>query len=317
MARAITAFVILIAVLLAVIIGILVKHPGPPTPNVLAPTQPATCSTTLAGPGDFTESWQKVNPPASSGGESTYNGVIAFSNVDRNVVTNVLPPYWELATPKSSQPCHPILILFGRQTHLGVFPAFLALFAGGSPPPDYTEVMVLIPFVHRQNRMNMHTFVVRMFLENAKAVEIGNKFYGYAKQQATFYDMPPELGAIPLGQTTISMITTVASTGAWVPYGPAALPNLDTVTEILEMPLIGIKLDDDGKSVEQCSYFELNYGGSNVRSVTVDQQYLQSVANGTAAWPSLGKIHSVIDGAVEVSGVDWKIQWPQMSWCSY
>ena len=167
MSRTLTAAVLLIALILAFLLGWLFKPtttPGPAIQLPLAQTQPASCSTTFLGPEDFIGDWDEVKPPAISGGESTYDGAIALSNVDRTIVKNVLPPAWELATPKTSDPCHPILILFGHQTALKAFPPLFNFFASfGGAPADYTEMMVLVPYVHKTGRSKMHTFAVRMF----------------------------------------------------------------------------------------------------------------------------------------------------------
>ena len=52
------------------------------------------------------------------GSQGTYNGVIAVSNVDRTVVSQLLPADFQLAPRRTSRTpdLHPILILFGDVT---------------------------------------------------------------------------------------------------------------------------------------------------------------------------------------------------------
>ena len=126
--------------------------------------------------------------------------------------------------------------------------------------------------------------------------------------------------AVRAGESTYAFTATVVIPGNYTPFASAAITNLDRITEVLKMPLIGIitsMTSSTTSSLEQCSYFELDYTASSVRPIGVEHRYVESFANGMALWPSLGTIKSVQDGAIQVMGVDWKIQWPQLSYCLY
>jgi hypothetical protein len=279
--------------------------------NQRAPTTPAgpiVCSNALLGPDDFDATWQAKAAPAKSYGQSTYDGTIAFANVDRNVVQSVLPNGLALATSKANLPCHAVLILFGHQADLRVVPEEFGeiLSAGRGPPMPYTEMMVLVPFVQKAGSGNMHTFVVRMFLNNQTAQFIGNIFYGYAKEPATFADTSPDFAAIEPSETMPSFTATVLNAGTWTPFNSSTIPNLAQIVKILAMPLVGIR--PFMIPPEQCSYFEFNYDMANVRPVDVDSEYRMPFANGTASWPLLGVIHSAPSRAIQINQVIWRIE---------
>ena len=60
----------------------------------------------------------KAGGPVKEGGQSTYNGLMTFPNVPRNLVTKLLPPNFELAVRATNHDpdVHPVVLLFGDQT---------------------------------------------------------------------------------------------------------------------------------------------------------------------------------------------------------
>ena len=293
---------------------------GPP-PTSIAANAPASCSATgLLRPSHFSGTWSPKDIAAPTGAMSTFNGIIAFSNADSTIVDDALPADWTLAKQVTDTGCHPILIFYGHQTMLRLFPpAFTMLFPTSTAPNEYTEMMVLIPFVQRlAGGTNMHTFVTRMYLNDTKATEYGNKYFGYAKKEATFVDTPPTFTAV---DGSFSVFTAESSNaGAWQNVATATIPNLDAIREILDMPLVGMRWDSvTAKFRDQCSFFELDYDDqpARVRTIDVDHQYLDSLSSGMTAWPTLGTVSSVPNGAIEIAAVDWRLRFPPTPHCVY
>jgi hypothetical protein len=290
-------------------------HPG----AGLATPPPVTCATTFFGPDDFKGTWHPTPIPAASGAQSTYDGAIAVSNLDRNVVAQVLPAGWTLANPNSSVNCHPVLILFGHQNDLHLFPPALEGAINLGPVAGYTEMMVLVPFVQRATLgQAMHTFVVHMLLNNQDAVTIGNEQYGYAKELGAFWDSPPYFAATRQGDTDPAFLATVLNAGTWSVFGSTTIPNLDQITKILSMPLIGIRTFG-GISFDTCSYFEFDYANkpASVRPIDVQYSFAKPFATGMTSWPSFGTVKTAPDRAVQIKDVVWRIQWPNSGACLY
>lgn len=295
--------------------------PAGPPPTSMAAAAPVACAPTgLLRPTDFSGTWARKDIPAPTGAMSTFNGIIAFSNADSTIVAQALPANWTLAKQTTDTGCHPILILYGHQTMLRLFPAgFTMLFPTSTAPNQYTEMMVLVPFVQRlDGGTNMHTFVTRMYLNDTQATEYGNTFFGYAKKEGTFVDTPPTFIAF---DGTFSMFKATSSNpGAWQNAATATLPGLAAIQEILEMPLVGMRWDPvTAKFRDQCSFFEMDYDDqpARVRTINVAHEYLQPLSSGMTAWPTFGTLSSVPNGAIEIEAVDWRLRFPPTPHCVY
>ena len=270
MSRAITAVMLLLVLIIALLFWLLFNPPSPPTPPPPPPTppsepapEPVSCSSTgFMRPMDFVGTWQRVKTPAPSGGMSTFNGRISFVNIDRTIVDDVLPSTWELAKPTTTQSCHPVLVIFGHQTDLQVFGSILTPFVPvdeADPDREYSEMMLLVPFVQRPALGDkMHTFVKRMFLNDMQAMTIGNQYYSYAKELGDFAESPVSMFVSESMVTAVAFSATASNPGTFQAFGTGTVPGFDEIREILEMPLVGVK--PFGASwIDNCSYFELDY----------------------------------------------------------
>ena len=322
MSRMVVSLLVIVAFLLGIYLGWILTPPWfkvAKAASTLATPPPITCANTFFGPDDFNGTWHPTPVPAISGAQSTYDGAIAFSNLDRNIVAQVLPAGWTLATPKSGVSCHPVLVLFGHQNDLHLFPPALEGALDLGPAAGYTEMMVLVPFVQRPTLgQAMHTFVVHMLLNNQQAVTIGNEQYGYAKELANFWDSPPYFAATRQGDTDPAFLATVLNAGTWSVYGSTTIPNLDQITKVLSMPLIGIRTFG-GIPFDTCSYFEFDYANkpASVRPIDVEFSFAKPFANGMTLWPSFGTVKTAPNRAVQIKDVVWRIQWPNSGACVY
>jgi hypothetical protein len=295
--------------------------PDGPPPMSMPADEPAACAATgLLRPSNFNATWERKDIPAPTGAMSTFNGIIAFSNADSTIIDDALPADWTLAKQLTDTGCHPILILYGHQTMLRLFPqTFTMLFPTSTAPNQYTEMMVLIPFVQRlAGGTNMHTFVARMYLNDTQATNYGNTYFGYAKKEATFVDTPPTFTAV---DGSFSVFTAESSNpGVWQNAATATIPNLAAIQEILEMPLVGMRWDPlTLKFRDQCSFFELDYDDqpARVRTIVVEHEFLQPLSSGMTAWPTLGTLGNVPSGAIEIQAVDWRLRFPPTPHCVY
>src|SRR5262249_24117828 len=122
---------------------------------------------------------QPANAPL--GGEATYHGSIVFTNLDRSLVRGVLPSGLQLASNSAAPGVHPVIFLYGHQTNTCWFIGNTTIRNG----PDYQELTLLVPFVRIGAGMNWHNYVVRMYLNDWFAIDIGNQWFAYAKEYGT------------------------------------------------------------------------------------------------------------------------------------
>lgn len=262
---------------------------GPQTPSFL-------------GPDDFNGCWTPRASDAATGGESTYLGRIVFTNIKRDMVDDVLPSDLRLAQNSSTSDEHPILLLFGHQTNTQW------IIDGTSWPigNDYTEIAVLIPFVQRAGGSKWHNYIVRMYLNDYWARQIGNLFFGYAKRSGTFQENATDFTALVQGNAVFH--AAVQSLGPWENSAAAevTLPNYKAIQAILEMPILGKPV----VGPYLCSYFEMHYDNGMVRRVQSQHEFLQPFTTNMDSWVLLGSINSVPSGAVAIKDVEWRIAEP-------
>jgi hypothetical protein len=133
------------------------------------------------GPGDYAGSFDARMHDAVEGAQSTFDGSIVVTLLERSLVQQVLPDGFHLSARTDGGGEHPVIHLVGHQRdHNGLH--------NGSPykllDNDYSEMILLVPFVLRGSGTKLHTFVVRMYLDDVGAIQIGNWIYGYAKEPA-------------------------------------------------------------------------------------------------------------------------------------
>jgi len=309
---------LIIAVLLA-ILWKMIDEPPPPLP---IPDPPVACGNQFLGTDDFSGSWTPQNVTSYAlGASSEFNGTILLANVDSDLVEAILPVNWSLAKPlDSAESCHPVLILYGEQSNLKVIIGNSGNSPGGADP--YTEMMLLIPFTQRDLAGPLwHTAVIKMYLNNATAIVIGNSTYAYAKESATFTDTGSVFTVYP--GFVAAFEATSSSPGSWQDFSVSNLPNLGQITDILGMPLVGIEKYQwaVGGELDVCSYFDMVYVNdgieARVRSVHTQHDYFSNFVPAMANWIGLPPLSNSTDGAIEIENMGWKLMFPALSHCKY
>jgi hypothetical protein len=260
------------------------------------------------GPADFNGGYESRGADATEGAQSTYDGSIVATTLARSLVARVLPDGFALASRKNGGDQHPVMYLVGHQREP------LRLHNGATEPiPDahpYQEMMLIVPFVARDAGDQWHTFVVRMYLDDAGAIAIGNSVYAYAKDLADLYQTgAPEHVATQVTPALrpIHFGSDVMLTGSWRSSYDAetSLPRWRDLQSIFEMPILGV---DSVRNV--CSYWEWNYAHAEVAPATSRHRFYQPFRAGMDDWVALGPLSSAPDGAVAVRGLRWRLALP-------
>lgn len=259
--------------------------------------------TTFLGPNDFDGSFEPQRADAKTGGQSTYHGKVVFTNIDQKIVANALPQGLRLAEKKiSATPdLHPIVYLYGHQTKTKW------VIRGKNIPvgQDYQELILLIPFVQLVDHENWHNYVVRMYLNDRAARDIGNKFFGYAKHDATFDETATEFTVLVDSRPTFH--ARIETLGPWQTSTDAerTLPHYRDIQTIFEMPALGMKkVKKNPRFV--CSYFEWKYDAAEIAPVQSQHWLLLS-----------GPLTSVPDGAIAIRNLEWRIKSPPLPPCEF
>ena len=119
----------------------------------------------------------------TTGGRATYRGTIVCTNLERELVNAILPPDSELELARNSvaPDLHPVISLYGHPEQTSWIVDDQEQLHGA----DYCELMLLVPFVQNGQARPWHTYVVRMYLNNAVAIRIGNEYFAYGKEYGT------------------------------------------------------------------------------------------------------------------------------------
>lgn len=268
-----------------------------------------TGSTTFIAPGDFTEgiddaAHRPKRPPAQSIGFSTFEGLVVFANVDRRTLEALLPTGLALASNGKHPGLHPVLHIAGQQSNTGAEEGGVTF-----PGVDYREFILLVPFVLHDNSSQWHNFVVRMYLDNEIAKEIG-KLFAYRKLTG-FTDLTVgsivRIGVMDEAGNQLFLSQDPRIRGGF--SGSAAdalarLPNFPDIVRILGMPMLGV---DPKTEARECSYFDLGFDKATITAITSEFQYFKDFRPPQLA-PDLRT--SVADGAIRVEGVSWRLQFP-------
>lgn len=260
--------------------------------------------------------------PLSAGSQSTYNGFLTLTNLDRTLVAALVPTGFQLAPNVSfwNQNKHPVLVLYGDQTDGATF---LGSVVVPAPPIDrghYSEAILAIPYVQRTGGTGgWHTYIVRMYLDNAAAVA-GGTIFGYAKQlgcldwrgaivkiwqQPVVCPAPP-----PYSLVTRSLLEgSLRFDGSWYDGTVAHnhIPNLADMIGMVTTKILGKSYS--GASI--CSFFEWSLDDARVAKATATHVFQSPWrSSNMGAWPGLGNLANVNDGAVALRGVRWRLGAP-------
>jgi hypothetical protein len=283
---------------------------APPTAaaGAAAPQTGAVAATSGAqgflGPDDFDGDFKPRAFDTFWGGEAIYHGRVVFLHLPRSEVAKVLPSDLQLAPRKlPSEPAvHPVILLFGHQTETKlVLPI-------GTPQvgDDYNELILLVPFVQGLDKQRWHNYVVRMYLDDDVAIQLGNDYYGLQKKKAEFQETPARLSV------TRELVEYFAfqpgAAGNWMSDATAqtTLANYAEMKEIAEMPVIG----RPSWTSYICSYFEWSFANAEAGSLSGTSTFLQQFDAGMAGWVALGPVANVTDGAWQVRKIRWRMGYP-------
>lgn len=251
----------------------------------------------------------------SDGIQSTYNGFLIVVNLDRSMVEALLPPGFVLAVNKSFwlKTKHPVLLLWGDQTDGA---SFSGVTVTPAPPLDrahYSEVILGIPFVQASGRPGWHTYIVRMYLDDAQAVAGGN-LYGYAKQIGCLDWRGAIIRAwqtpvVCPGPNPVSTKRLLKGDfryhGSWYdgPDADTHIPNLSDMIGMVTTRILG--RSEFGTSI--CSFFEWNLDDAQVAKAKTTHTFEAPFRADMGAWPALGSLPNVHEGAVALRGVRWRM----------
>jgi hypothetical protein len=278
-------------------------------PHVKTPLQQVGAGAPFLGPSDFVGNFSRRNRDATDGGQSTYEGSLVVTMLDRTLIEQVLPTGLHLATPVAASTQHPVIYLVGNQRNPlelrgGVL--FSIPFSN-----DYREMILLVPFVvHDSGTMQWHSYAVRMYLDDVRPVVIGNTVYGYAKELAIL----TESGALPSIKTqvfdpfrTLYFSSDIKSSGPWqsAAVASASVPRWPDLQTMFEMPVVG-----SGPLGFVCSYWEWEYSSTEVAPVTSSYRFVESFRAGMQNWVTLGSLANAPNGAVALRSLRWRLALP-------
>lgn len=263
----------------------------------------AAVTSRFLGEADFEGSKIAAGGPVTDGGQSTYIGLMSFSNVDHDTVASLLPPGFALA-PRSTgdvPDVHPVVLLFGDQTDA------MTLTGGAAVPTGihYSEMIFAVPFVvQAASRARWHTHIIRMYLDNQVAVAAGEAF-GYAKQLASLEWTGDD---IRVWQGSDLLTGTFEWGSKWYDVESAfdEIPNFRDMVSIMTTRILG-KKTVLGLPVPVCSHFEWDLRQARVAVAEGSYSMQQSFRPDMAAWPALSPFNNAGDGAVIVRGMHWRL----------
>jgi hypothetical protein len=270
--------------------------------------------TSFLGATLFVGSYDHRSTDAQNGGQSTYNGSMAVTLIDRALVANVLPGDFSLAARTDGGQEHPIIVCVGHQRNL------MYLTAGVLTPadPDYQEMILLVPFVVRASGTKWHTFVVRMYLDDINAIGIGNSIYAYQKQPAQLQESgtPDDLTTrVTPFLSDLIFNSYVRITGPWCTSSEAriSLPDWTDIQTIVDMPIVGADVSAGNIVRTVCSYWEWEYSNAEVAPASSQHQFFRPFRDGMGAWVALGPLTSIACGGFAIRGIRWRLALPPPS----
>ena len=245
--------------------------------------------------------FDRRNREAQDGGQAMYDGTMSTTLLPRELVSAILPPLTELATPKdASQTVHPVIYLLGTQND----PRGLA---GGQVEPipgavPYNELTLLIPFVVHVGRDRWHSFAARMYLDDGIAIVIGDIAYAYSKEVGAFASFG-SLTEVSASGNTMFESELVGDT-VWMNEAQAKLlPGFTDACRILEMPIVGYS----SLYGHVRSYFEWDYSSAQIAATDTVHRFLQEFRPGMQPWVLLNYLTNAPHCAFRLRNVRWRL----------
>jgi len=269
--------------------------------------------------GQFAGAYVPNDSAAQWGGQSTYDGSIAVTLFERAIVEPVLPPGFSLAARTDGATTHPVIHMIGHQRNpMLLEDGFLipALDLG------YKEMTLLIPYVVANSGTMWHTFVVRMFLDDIAAIDIGNSWFAYQKEFAAL----PETDAPNVVDTDVMALfngdvfsSAVTQNSQWTCAcdAPAVVPSWRDVQTLFAMPIVGVDVDPTSGHVTRilCSYWEWDYANVYVAAASSQHDFVRICRPGMGGW--VGPCSSPSGGALMIRGLRWRLADPPTPTCQF
>lgn len=242
--------------------------------------------------------------PVTGGGlQGTYNGVMTFSNINRTIVGQLLPPNFELAPRKTSKTpnLHPIVLMFGDPTDGALVVNSTTIQPTGI---HYSEMILAVPFVQKMGQSGAwHTYIVRMYLDNQAAVN-GGIPYAYQKVLANIEWQGRH--ARIWNNIGNDLLEADFRWGAkWYDGSEAfqKLPNFQDMVNIMTTEILGYN-----GLIPICSQFEWNFDRARVAKAYTSYTMKAPFRANMGAWPALSPFDNVKNGAVVLRGVRWRLK---------
>ena len=263
------------------------------------------------GPDDFIGS-TIPGEPVSDGNQSTFSGVLMFNNVDKGLVSDLIPSGFELAPRQTSKlpHQHPVILLFGDQTDG-------AAVVDGQPvypiPPinrvHYSEVILLIPFVTKSGSTSgkWHNYVVRMYLDHNLPIT-GGIFYGYNKVPALINWMGQDAEvSMASGSPLLSGTFKWAGKSYSASAAKTNLTNFGEALGILDTRVLGESVIP---GIGICSYWDWNLDKARISRARTSYNIVTPFRQDMASWPALSPFKSDDYSAFVLRGVRWRLGLP-------
>ncbi len=230
---------------------------------------------------------------ASFVGEATFSGCFALCSRPRAELEAWLPTGTRLASD-------PGLVAFAFGTHGGS----ATRFAGFDLRLGivYDELGIFVPNVVRDGSTERELYVARMYSSYYPAVWNGNAHYGFAKELVEIHRLGPIYCVLGADRRTL-LHARSEPRGEWRLPAPGPIPALEQVREIFALPVLGRLAD--GRRLR--SRFRFEFGGARVRPVDVCVDVEAILAPGVRP----GEYADGASGSVEVSGMIWRLTWPE------
>ena len=271
---------------------------------------PVVSGPNFLGPDDFVGSFDGLDAPIPMGGQSNFTGDIAVTHLKRTVVDDILPEDLKLAANTAGDPDHPVIVLFGVQHNLQwVYPGGWAL------PIEkiYNEIMLIVPFVQKDDGDKWHNWVARMYLDWDWAVNMGNTLFGLQKESGVFdrtlvgssaltYTLDVSRNNNPKWAGEVTDLTGWMSDGV----AEANLPNYPAIKQIFSMPILG-RMSLIASDPYVCSYFDWNMSNGQARGDKIKHEFLSNFRPNMDAWVNLGGLESQQNGGFGVKDLQWRM----------
>ena len=224
-----------------------------------------------------------------------FAGCIVRCELPRADVRRVLPPGLRLdAIPGCAPDRHPLAFIFGEHDRSAVLFASLTLPTG----VRFHEMVIAVPAVRGPDDVP-GLFLPRVFSGEPVVTWSGNAHYGYAKRMVPLewlgdtFVVSSEAGALLAH-------VVVETAGPWEPAAGSRLPAFATAADVGRQSVLGCRADDSLVH----SHFDWSFADAWVRPIRASISIDASLGCGLE--PS-----AAVDAeGIEVSGMGWRLSWP-------